>query len=434
MEDQDLLALRFPSRVPVRFQVLEKGGTRVPGGPWPAQGVDVSRTGVRLEATALPSALIKRLGDYEAELRIEVGFDDVPGIDLPVVGLCRWLKDFGEGRWILGIEYLSVDRGRGVAIANHFERKYLRPKVVRMGATFTGLFVLFAAALVYGAWERQRAAVARAEAELQAAIESKESLAILIAALESRLPAPGTAPSPELAKEIASLRKELDDARNEVGRRSARLVERSARTNAESPAQRKVELGNRFFSDGNLSAALIEYRQANEIEPKLPEPYLKMGIVHEFQDRPLEALESYGRYLELRRDAPDWFEVNTRVERLYEQEAAKMSAVSATPATKPAATPAPAAPAGASVDALAKRLLEEGRLQIQSEHVDDAVKTFQKVVKDFNGYPDGHYWLATALAMQGEDAKACRSFRRYLELSPDGTQAATARVNVANCD
>lgn len=359
MDDQDLLALRFPSRVPVRFEVLETNGKHVPGGPWIAQGVDVSRTGVRIDAGTLPPALLKRLGDYEAELRMEVSFE-VSGLDLPVVGVCRWLKNFGEGRYILGVEYLDLDQSRGAAIAKHFEKQYIRPKVRQVWLGIGGIFAVFAIALMLGAYERQRAAMAAAEEELQAAIESKESLSILISELENRL-SPANA-SPELAKEIIGLRKELETVRKDVGQKSVRLARFSRLNGAEgSPATMRLERGDRFFSDGNMAAALIEYERATEIDPRLAEPYLKVGIVHEFQERPLRALESYGRYLDLRQDAADWYEVSARVGHLYAQVSSAPAAGagatptrSATPAAAKSATPAATAtPASTATPAAA---------------------------------------------------------------------------------
>lgn len=349
MDEQDLLALRFPSRVPVRFEVLEQNGKHVPGGPWQAQGVDVSRTGVRIESGALPAPLLKRLGDYEAELRMEVSFD-VSGLDLPVVGVCRWLKNFGDGRYILGVEYLDLDKSRGGAIANHFEKQYIRPKVRQMWLGIGGLFAVFAVALIIGAWQRQSAAMAAAEEELQAAIESKESLTILISELENRL-SPTTA-SPELAKEIIGLRKELQTVREDVGKKSVRLARFSSLNGGEgSPATMRLQRGDEFFSAGNMAAALIEYERASEIDPRLAEPYLKMGIVHEFQERPLKAMNAYGRYLDLRQDAADWYEVSARVGYLYSQVSSQVGVATPTPSTSAtsakaaaSATPAKTAP------------------------------------------------------------------------------------------
>lgn len=437
MEELDLLALRFPSRVPVRFHVLEPEGSRVSGGPWSAQGLDVSRTGVRLEASDLPALLLKRLGDWEANLRMEVSFE---GIDLPVVGVCRWLKDFGAARWILGVEYVPADKSRGASIASHFERRYLRPKAVRMASYFGGAFVLFAAILVYTAWQRQQVAVARAQAELASAIEQKESLAILISELESRLAGASTdGASPELAREIVALRTELEEARGEIGKKSVALADANRRPQAASRARPAVERGNRFFSDGNLAGARAEYEKARELDPGLAEPNLKLGIVYEFQDRPVDARAAYARYLELRRVSPDRVEIEGRIARLDRQLAAPVPALAAaalpasavsTPQAAPAKTPSPED----LMAARAKELLEEGHAHLKAKNTGDAVKAYQAVVKDFGGFADGHYWLATALAFEGEDGSACKEFKRYLEIAPSGPLAESAQRNVAECD
>lgn len=433
MEELDLLALRFPSRVPVRFHVLEPDGSRVSGGPWPAQGLDVSRTGVRIEASDLPALLVKKLGDWEANLRMEVSFE---GIDLPVVGVARWLKDFGAARWIIGVEYVPADKSRGAAIASHFERRYLRPKAVRMASYFGGAFIVFSALLVYTAWQRQQVAVARAEAELSSAIEQKESLAILISELEARLSTSATDASPELAREIVALRSELEKARGDIGKKSVALMDANRRPQASSPARPLVERGNRFFSDGNMAGARAEYEKAKDLDPTLAEPHLKLGIVYEFQDRPIDALAAYLRYLELRRDAPDRVEIEGRLERLNHQLSSPVPALAV--AAMPA-TPAPAAPAKTAspedvMAARAKQLLEEGHAQLKAKNTGEAVKAYRAVVKEFGGYADGHYWLATALAFEGEDGSACKEFKRYLDIAPAGSLAESARRNVAECE
>lgn len=435
MEELDLLALRFPSRVPVRFHVLEPDGSRVSGGPWAAQGLDVSRTGVRLEASELPALLLKRLGDDEANLRMEVSFE---GIDLPVVGVCRWLKDFGAARWILGVEYVAADKSRGTAIAAHFERRYLRPKSIRMASMFGGAFAVFAALLVYTAWQRQQAAVARAEAELAAAMEQKESLAILISELEARLAgSPVDGASPELAREIVALRTELEKARGDIGRKSVALADPNRRPQTASPARPSLERGNRFFSDGNMAGARAEYEKARDLDPAFPEPNLRLGIVYEFQDRPVDALGAYARYLDVRRDAPDRVEVEGRMERLRRQLEAPVPALAAAalPAIAATGVPASSTPSPESVMAArAKALLEEGHALLKAKNTGDAVKAYRAVVRDFGGFADGHYWLATALAFEGEDSAACKEFKRYLDIAPSGSLAESARQNVAECE
>ena len=431
MDEQDLLALRFPSRVPVKFHVIEPDGSRISGGPWTAQALDVSRTGVRLEASDLSAVLLKKLGDDEANLRLEISFEQN---ELPVVGVIRWLRDFGAGRWIIGVEYVPADRSRGIAIASHFERRYLRPKAVRLAAAFGALFVVFAAVLVYGAYERQKRVVARAEAELAAAIEQKESLAIVISELEAMMRTqPGKGDPTEIAKEIASLRAEMEHVRYDVGKKSIALADASQP--AGSSSRPLLDRGNRFFSEGNMAGARAEYEKIVQTDPTLAEPYLKLGIVYEFQERPADAFEAYRRYLERRTNAPDRVEVEGRMDRIA-REIAPASTVVAIAQTPTPALPTPVKTPSAedAMMARARALLQEGHALLKAEKPDEAVRAYRTVVKDFGGFADGHYWLATGLAFQGEDGAACKEFTRYLEIAPNGSLAATARANVAECD
>ncbi len=323
MDESQLLAsaLRFPSRVPVSFTLLDKTGGRVPGGPWNAQGVDVSKTGVRLEAGELPADLVKKLGNYDAEYQVELKFEVVGGA-LPVVGTVRWLKDFPGGRWMIGVEYVPTDIGRGLAIARHFERAFTRPKTTRAAFYGAGIAAVLVGAFFLEAFSRHDQLVDSAKVQLDSAVSEKESIAVLLDTLETRLAAMSTTTSNnpvriELAKEILGLRNELDRAREKVGERSVRLAQISLEKDEKPKGAREhVVRGDKFFNEGNLSAALHEYENAIAVDARLPEPWLKAGIIHEFQERPVKALESYGRYLELRRDAPDWHEVNGRVEHL----------------------------------------------------------------------------------------------------------------------
>jgi tetratricopeptide (TPR) repeat protein len=311
-----------------------------------------------------------------------------------------------------------------------------------MASYFGSAFVVFSALLVYTASARQQVAVARAEAELASAIEQKESLAILISELETRLSTSATDASPELAREIVALRTELEKARGDIGKKSVALADAERRPQTSSPARPLVDRGNRFFSDGNMAGARAEYEKAREIDPSLAEPNLKLGIVYEFQDRPIDARSAYLRYLDLRRDAPDRVEIEGRLERLNRQLSSPVPALAAAALPAPASTAAPVSSAGPAktpspedlMAARAKQLLEEGHTQLKAKNTGEAVKAYRAVVKEFGGYADGHYWLATALAFEGEDGPACKEFKRYLDIAPAGSLAESARRNVAECN
>lgn len=324
MDEGQLLAsaLRFPSRVPVRLTLLDRTGAKVPGGPWPAQGVDVSKSGVRLEAAELPPDVVKRLGDYDAEYRVELSFE-VPGGALPVVGSVRWLKDYPGNRWLVGVEYLDSDIGRGEAIARHFERQFTRPKTTRSAVYGAGVVAVLFGAFFLEMRSRNAELVQVARQRVDIAVEEKQSVSVLLETLESRLAtmvattAGNAGPSrTELAREILDLRHELERAREKVNRESV-LLSRVAPTQGRALGTGEhVARGDGFFNQGNLSAALLEYEKAIALDASVPETWLKAGIIHEFQERPVRALEAYGRYLDLRRDAPDWHEVNARIRHL----------------------------------------------------------------------------------------------------------------------
>lgn len=68
--------------------------------------------------------------------------------------------------------------------------------------------------------------------------------------------------------------------------------------------------------------------------------------------------------------------------------------------------------------------------------VDDAVHDLRAVIKQHDDYADAHYMLGViyAQAFSGEESKACKEMKRYLELAPNGPNAPMARVSVRNCE
>ena len=77
--------------------------------------------------------------------------------------------------------------------------------------------------------------------------------------------------------------------------------------------------------------------------------------------------------------------------------------------------------------------VQRGQALIQQGKVDEAVREFKKLVKDDDGFPDGHYHLGSAYAYQGEFNKACAELKRYLKMAPQGAYAASAKASLANC-
>ena len=354
MDEADLLALRFPSRVPVTFQVLDPdGGKRVEGGPWKATGVDVSRTGVRLESDSIPAPVLKRLADPEKDMMVEMLFE-VPDPELkqlPVVGWCRWIKDLLPGRWVLGVEWIANDKSRGEALSSHFESRYTRPHRLQ-GAMFSGFAVTALFAVVtFAGWRWQQASLA--DARLSALLEKKDEVTRLDAALRDYLahaPPAGDAAA-DTRTQLLDLQKQMETLDDEIGSESVALAK--AHAGSADDADALALEGDRLFAQGRVSAALATYEQSQRDGTPAATTDLKLGVLYDFGNSPLRAMESYQRYLEAKPDAPDKFEVSQRIDRLY-QEVASVAPIdaaagrpSATPAAhatapaKPAATPAP---------------------------------------------------------------------------------------------
>ena len=79
-------------------------------------------------------------------------------------------------------------------------------------------------------------------------------------------------------------------------------------------------------------------------------------------------------------------------------------------------------------DALAK-----ANAKLTKGDYEGAVRDIKIILKDNDAYADAHYLLGYTYGVQGEDGKACKEFKRYLQMDPHGPYAATASQNVASC-
>lgn len=108
--------------------------------------------------------------------------------------------------------------------------------------------------------------------------------------------------------------------------------------------------------------------------------------------------------------------------------ATRVAAVRATPkppATHPGAKfGARASPTPADAKFLA---LEDGHRQMDVRRLSAAVAKYKEISATYPTFPDGHYWLAYASAMEGDAKSACTGFKRYAALAPKGYYVKSAR-------
>ena len=107
-------------------------------------------------------------------------------------------------------------------------------------------------------------------------------------------------------------------------------------------------------------------------------------------------------------------------------------AAASPPPPPPTPTPTTVASSAAATSPHAAAL-QRGQALIQQGKFEDAVRELKKLVKEDDGFADGHFFLGSAYASMGEYNTACSELRRYVKMAPKGAYAAAAKASLANC-
>ena len=73
-----------------------------------------------------------------------------------------------------------------------------------------------------------------------------------------------------------------------------------------------------------------------------------------------------------------------------------------------------------------QNILNQGLIFWNAGNIADAKRRFEEAAKLGPTHAEVHYWLGMANQTEGNQAEAARSFRRYLDLAPDGQYADSA--------
>ena len=81
-------------------------------------------------------------------------------------------------------------------------------------------------------------------------------------------------------------------------------------------ANKDMEVGTFYLKKGNYDAAIDRFEEAARLQPGLARPFLKLGETYEKKKDLPKAVESYRKYLELYKTAPDGNKIRKRIEGL----------------------------------------------------------------------------------------------------------------------
>jgi tetratricopeptide (TPR) repeat protein len=175
---------------------------------------------------------------------------------------------------------------------------------------------------------------------------------------------------------------------------------------------------------GNFDDAVAAFAKAAEISPKCPDCYYNMGYAYSQKKDYAKAEESYKKAIEMK---PDYPEAYSGLANIYNAQRKFDDAAAASAKAAELSGGAPGALAGGNADAL----FNQGVILWNAGKIADAKKQFEAAVAANPSHAEAHYQLGMALVNEGNLSGAAAEFDKYLELAPNGPNAAQAKALVA---
>ncbi len=173
---------------------------------------------------------------------------------------------------------------------------------------------------------------------------------------------------------------------------------------------------------GNHDDAIAKFQAALAINDKCYDCYYNIGFSYAQKKDYEKAEDAYKKAVELK---PDYSEAYNGLANVYN---AERKFDLAADASKKAMDSTPGLAGGAgNPDAM----FNQGVILWNAGKIADAKKEFEAVVAAKPDHAEAHYQLGMALVNEGNLAGAAEQFSKYLELAPNGPNAATAKSLLA---
>ena len=195
-------------------------------------------------------------------------------------------------------------------------------------------------------------------------------------------------------------------------------------------AARTAELRKAFDDGVTLSRAgkydesIESFNKAIVINPNCQDCLYNIGFAYAQKKDYAQSEENYKKALEVK---PDYAEAYNGLANIYNAQRKFDLAADASSKASQLSAAAPGALQGGNADSL----YNEGVILWNGGKIPDAKAKFQAAIAANPNHAESHYQLGMALVNEGKLQDAGAEFNTYLKLSPEGTNAATAKALVA---
>jgi Flp pilus assembly protein TadD len=188
--------------------------------------------------------------------------------------------------------------------------------------------------------------------------------------------------------------------------------------------RKSLEEGFTLLNGGKYDEAIESFNKAIVLNPKCPDCYYQVGFAYAQKKDYGKAEENYKKAIEVK---PDYANAYNGLANIYNAQRKYDDAAAASAKATELSAAAPGALQGGNADAL----YTEGVILWNATKVADAKAKFQAAIAANPNHADSHYQLGMVLVNEGKLAEAGAEFNTYLKLSPEGSNAATAKALVA---
>jgi tetratricopeptide (TPR) repeat protein len=176
--------------------------------------------------------------------------------------------------------------------------------------------------------------------------------------------------------------------------------------------------------DGKYDDSVAAFNRAVALNPKCQDCFYNIGYAYAQKKDYAQAEENYKKALEVK---PDYAEAYNGLANIYNAQRKFDLAAEASAKASQLSAAAPGALGGGNADAL----YNEGVILWNGGKIPEAKTKFQAAIAANANHAESHYQLGMALVNEGKLKEAGEEFNAYLKLSPEGTNAATAKALIA---